>query len=58
MTIQQLIEWLQTLPSDSVISITDVYDGQEFSIFAIEPGATKGTVSIEINKKDDEGDEG
>ncbi|MEH2357527.1 hypothetical protein [Nostoc sp.] len=52
MTIQQLIEWLQTLPLNSVISITDITDGQEFSIFTIEPGATEGTTIFEIKKKE------
>jgi len=54
MTVSEVIEWLKTLSPDSLLCITDIDNGQEFSIFAIEPGATQGTVSFEIHKNDEE----
>ncbi|OUL36381.1 hypothetical protein BV372_08170 [Nostoc sp. T09] len=54
--VRQLIEILQDFPPDAEIFIKDVDDGQEFSIFGIEPGIREAIVNFEIQKREDERD--
>jgi len=49
-----LIERLITLAATSKIVITDIDDGQEYLIVGIEPGASEGILTFEIQKKDED----